>query len=169
MMSAVLLAILGIWLLLVILAQFKTCRKWMSWLHARDYCALMPEWSLFAPEPVVGDLQLLYRDKLLDGRFTLWKEVPFHKASLVRAIWNPEKRRLKTTLNAATLVLQMAARNPKSQALFISHPYMILLMCIISIPRWKCSDCRQFVIVRTFGYDTSREAEILLLSPLHKL
>jgi hypothetical protein len=167
-MSAVFIAIFGIWLMLSILAQFDAF-KWARWLQERDYFALIPDWSFFAPDPVGGDFQILYRDKLFDGQFTPWKEVALRNASLMRAIWNPEKRRRKAMINAGTSLLQIAARTPKSKVLFVSLPYLLTLTYVTTMPRRNFSDYRQFLIAHTFGYHTSKEAEILFLSPLHKL
>jgi signal transduction histidine kinase len=167
-MSAALIIILGIWLMLSILAQFDAFH-WVRWFQERDYFALIPDWSFFAPDPMAGDFQLLYRDKLFDGQFTPWKEVKFRNAPLLRAIWNPEKRRRKAMINAETALLQMVARNPKSKMLFVSLPYLITLISVTTLPRSTVSDYRQFLIAHTFGYHTSKEAEILFLSPAHKL
>jgi len=168
MMSTVFIAILGFWLLLSILAQFNIL-PWIRWVKGRDYFVLIPDWSFFAPEPAAGDLQLLYRDKLVDGQLTPWKEVAFRDISLVRALWNPEKRRRKTSLNAATLLLQQVASQPKSRELFVSLPYLFTLMHVMTMPRRNGSAYRQFLIVHAFAYHPSQEEKMLFLSSLHKL
>jgi hypothetical protein len=53
-MSAVFIALLGVWLLLSILAQFNTF-SWIRWFRGRDYFVLIPDWSIFAPEPPAGE------------------------------------------------------------------------------------------------------------------
>lgn len=168
MLSAVFLAILGLWLLLTILAQFHPS-PWVRWVQARDALTLIPDWSFFAPEPIAGDLQILYRDLLFDGQLTPWKEVTFHNASLLRAIWNPEKRRRKTSVTTATLLLQQVARHPNRRELFVSLPYLVTLMQVMTMPCSNASASRQFLIVHTFGSHTSQEAQLLFLSPLHRL
>ena len=168
MLSTVFITILGLWLLLSILEQFNIF-TWTRWVKGKDYFVLIPDWSFFAPEPVAGDLQLLYRDRRFDGQFTPWKEVAFRNASLARVIWNPEKRRRKTTLNAATLLLQLVARQPNSREIFVSLPYLFTLMHVMTLPRSNESAHRQFLIVHTFGHPPSQEAKMLFLSPIHKL
>src|ERR1043165_8847499 len=82
--------ILGLWLLVSALHQLKY-RGFVSVLKRHDHFALVPAWSFFAPNPGTTDLHLLYRDKLLDGNITLWRQVRLH-SSFERCFWNPDKR-----------------------------------------------------------------------------
>jgi hypothetical protein len=168
-MSAVFIAILEIWLILTILVQFP-CFKWVKWLRDRDYFALLPNWSFFAPNPGTSDLQILYRDKLSDGQLTPWQAVAFREGSLLHAIWNPEKRLHKAITNVCLSLLQLASDKHKSKLLFASVPYILIVMYIKALPHDGSSNSRQFLIAQTYGYCTvSQEPKILFISQFHKL
>ena len=167
-MSAVFLTILGAWLLLSILAQFSHF-VWMRWLRDRDYLALIPTWSFFAPDPGIGDLQLFYRDKLFDGQFTHWEVVAFRNSSFLRVIWNPEKRRRKAIINACLLLLQIANNHSQRKMVFVTVPYRLILMYITAMPCSKLSHARQFLIAQTFGYYPTQKAEVLFVTQIHEL
>ncbi len=61
-----------------------------------DLFSLIPTWNFFAPNPGTNDYHLLYRERLDAGGYGVWREVPFPKQSgLLKAVWNPRKRRAK--------------------------------------------------------------------------
>jgi hypothetical protein len=167
-MFAVLIALLEIWLILTILAQSPRF-KWIRWFQDRDYLALIPNWSFFAPNPGMGDFHLFYRDKLFDGQLTLWQDVAFSNGSLLQSIWNPDKRRRKAITNACLLLIQMASGKPKGEMLFVSMPYLLILRYIKTLLPNNSSHARQFLIAQTYGYyNSSQEPKILFISQFHK-
>lgn len=160
--------IFGMWLILSIFANF-TNFKWIKWLKYRDPFSLIPSWSFFAPNPGTSDFQILYRDSLFDGTYTYWKEIEYRDKSLLDMIWNPEKRKRKAIVDLCTFVLQIADRNSKNKRLLVSVPYLTILTYINSIPRNNLAIHRQFLIARTFGFNTTKEPEILFISHSHRL
>ena len=160
--------ILGTWLIISILSQFRRF-KWIKLLKYYDPFALIPSWYFFAPNPGVTDYRVLYRDKLFDGQFTVWKEVDYHRSSLLHAIWNPEKRRRKAITDTCSFLLQTASKKTKSKRLLVSVPYLAILTYVVSMPHNNLSEYRQFMIARTHGQHTTKEPEILFISNQHRL
>src|SRR3954468_7332015 len=86
--------ILGIWMFLSIVAQFRSISL-INWINNKDPFSLLPSWTFFAPNPGVVDYQILYRDKISDGHFTKWKMIFYRNNSILHSILNPDKRRRK--------------------------------------------------------------------------
>ena len=140
-----------------------------EWIIDRDPFDLIPSWTFFAPNPVVSDYQILYRDKLLNGQFSNWKQVQYRNNSILHSIWNPDKRKRKAIANYCKTILKSASKNPKNDAILLSFPYLVILTYIMSMPKNPVCKYRQFLIARTFGYISSKPPDILFISPLHNL
>jgi hypothetical protein len=159
---------LGIWLFFTIVAQFRGI-KWVEWVLAKDYFALIPSWTFFAPNPGVTDYQIFYRDKLLDGQYNNWKQVKYRNNSLLHSILNPDKRRRKAIAECCISILNAASKNKKENAILSSFPYLVILTYIMSMPKNSLCEYRQFLIACTFGYTLSKEPKILFISHLHNI
>jgi hypothetical protein len=159
---------LGIWFFLSIIAQFRGI-KLIKWIIDRDPFAFIPSWTFFAPNPGVTDYQILYRDKLSDGQFSNWKEIPFRNHSILHSILNSEKRRRKAIANCCIALLQIPNKDLKNKAILSSAPYLTILSYIMSMPMNSISVYRQFLIARSFGYISSKPQDILFISDLHNL
>lgn len=176
-MSVLFIFLLSAWLLVSVIAQLRRVRrtnpliKAVSWLKWRDYCALIPSWSFFAPNPGTSDYRLLYRDKLCDEQYTAWKEVEFPSDPLIRWVWNPGKRAKKALVDMCSSLMSMASRDLKkpSKMVYISVPYITLLTYVSRQPRSPLSEHTQFMIAATFGRHEPKGPEILFISPLHQL
>lgn len=165
--SAVVLALLGVWFLLSLCAQCLAFQHWMRWLKARDFLALIPSWHFFA-HPGEGDLHLLYRDQLDDGRqFTPWQEVELGNPSLGRVLYHPRRRRVKAVTTACMRLEQLADEHPTSKVLFVSRPYLCIATYIMGLPRKNGSHARQFLLADTSGPSPETGVEIVFLSLLH--
>jgi hypothetical protein len=173
--SAVLLGLLAFWFLLSVLAQFRRVGRvgeWLNGVKGKDVLALIPSWTFFAPNPGTRDHELLYRDRLVDGRYSTWKEIERPVGSLVRAIWNPSKRRQKAVVDMCSILMRVAAQSKTEMAakrLVISVPYLGLLTYVSCREASPLSVSRQFLIANTFGHHTDKKPEILYVSHLHAL
>lgn len=173
--SSILLGLLALWFLLSVLAQFRRVAwlgDWVSRVKHRDYLALIPAWAFFAPNPGTRDFELLFRDRLVDGQFTPWKEMERPVGSFLRAIWNPSKRRQKAVVDMCSLLTRMAAENQTelgARRVVLSVPYLGLLTYISSLKAGPLSTSRQFLIATTFGYHSDKKPDILYVSHLHAL
>lgn len=164
-MSVAFLIILGVWSMLSILAQFSSFR-WRKWLKEKDPFALIPDWALFS-HPGARTLHLLYRDQLIDGQFTPWKEVALYNPSPWRILWNPKRRQSKA-LRLCRSLLDLADYVPNRKWLLISFPYLFILTYIMTQQRQNESRSRQFLLARMDGSLSSQDAEIVFLSPMHQ-
>src|SRR3954466_8083099 len=164
--SCFIIIVLGIWLFLSILAQFRDI-KVIKWIKDSDPFALLPAWTFFAPIPGVADYKLLYRDKLLDGKYTKWIKIPYRDHSIWHSILNPDKRRQKAIADCCISLLQISIKNPKDKSILLSFPYLFILNYIMSMPKNPLCEYRQFSIIRTFGYLSDKQPDLLFTSCLH--
>jgi hypothetical protein len=173
--SAVLLGLLALWFLLSVLVQFRPVAgvgRLVVWVKSRDVLALIPAWTFFAPNPGTRDYELLYRDLLVDGLYTPWKEVERPVGSFTRALWNPAKRRQKAVVDLCSILIRMASRTKTelgAKQLVISVPYLNLLTYVSKLETSPLSAYRQFLIATTFGYHSDKKPEICYVSNLHAL
>jgi hypothetical protein len=165
-LSYFIIIMLGIWLLLSIMAQFRDV-KIIKWINDRDPFALLPAWTFFAPNPGVTDYQLFYRDKLYDGQFTTWKKVRHRDRSIFHSIVNPDKRAQKAIADCCISILQMVKENRNNRLIQKSFPYLMIMSCIMYMPKDSESEYRQFSIVRTFGFISSKKPINEFTSSLH--
>jgi hypothetical protein len=161
-------SLLGIWLFLTIVAQFSGIR-WIKWIIDRDPFDLIPSWTFFAPNPIISDYQILYRDKLFNGQFSNWEQVQYRDYSIFHSILNPDKRRRKAIAGYCKTILKSASKNLKNEAITSSYPYLVILTYIMSMPKNHLCEYRQFLIARSFGYKSSKQPDILFISNLHNL
>jgi hypothetical protein len=173
--SAIGVGLLAMWFLFSILAQFRRVGwmgGWVNWVKSRDVLAMIPSWTFFAPNPGTRDHELLYRDRLVDGRYSAWKEIERPVGSLARAFWNPAKRRQKAVVDMCSILMRIASRSKTEIAakrLVISVPYLGLLTYISCKEAGPLSVQRQFLIAHTFGHHSDKKPEILYVSHLHAL
>ena len=113
-MEYFLVTILAAWFLVSALAQVaaaETAPDWVKsasgWFQSLDTFSLIPSWNFFAPNPGTTDYHLFYRDKLESDELSVWREIPIEKEpSLLKAIWNPHKRKSKVLSDVVSIVNQ---------------------------------------------------------------
>jgi hypothetical protein len=175
LLSTVLLGLLAVWFLLSVLSQFRQVAwlgDWISRLKGWDHLALLPSWTFFAPNPGTRDYELLYRDRLVDGTYTPWKEVERPVGTLARAVWNPSKRRQKAVVDLCSILMRYMSRiqtERGARRVLLSVPYLSLLTYISGMKTGPLSAQRQFLIAHTFGYHSTQEPDILYISHPHAL
>ena len=139
-------------------------------LKSHDVFALMPVWTFFAPNPGTTDTRVLWRERLVDGAVSAWREIEPPTGGLLRTVWNPRKRIRKAITDAAPIVARRAASEPDNKLLLVSIPFLMLLNHVSSQPASPLAAARQFVIVQTAGADDEEgEPRILLVSNWHAL
>jgi len=75
---------------------YPAARRVALLVKSLDLFSLIPTWNFFAPNPGTNDYHLLYRERLDDGAYGVWREAPFPKQSgPLKLVWNPRKRRAK--------------------------------------------------------------------------
>src|SRR5207249_4775889 len=86
----------------------------------------IPLWTFFAPNPGVSDYYILFRDRLVNGSLTCWREVPLSLSrGWSRAVWHPDRRRRKALMDLASALVQFAQKSELGVTLTI--PYLLLL------------------------------------------
>jgi hypothetical protein len=131
-----------------------------------DLCGLIPHWTFFAPVPGTADYFLLYRDQLLDGSLTDWRELPLCDSRKPwHIIWNPRKREKKALFDLTSALMREVLAAPVEVAQF-SVPYLVLLSYVSGLPRAFTGKGTQFLLMSS---DRGREPEALYTSMVHSL
>jgi hypothetical protein len=167
-----LLAFFGGWLLISVCNQFvlvnaivkRRAFPIVKW----DIFALIPYWCFWSACPN-RDCLLLYRDKLTDGSFTLWRSVWGPSRGPLGWIWNPRIRNWKVIDNWLPALLALAQGEKSANEFFVSRLYVSAAVYISGLKRSDRTDRRQFMVARISGFDSDEPAEILFVSPLFRL
>jgi hypothetical protein len=165
--TVVIVAVFCAWFLLSVLNQFNRGAL-IRWIKQRDAFSLIPVWTFFAPRPGVTDYNVLFRDRGRDGRCGSWHEVQADQPRWFKGIWNPGKRVRKGTTDVCNMLMRHA--DPKlGKKMYVQMPYLTLLHHACEQPRSELSFLRQFAIVRTFGFESTEEPQVVFVSALHRL
>lgn len=141
-----------------------------AWVAKIDAFGLIPNWSLFAPNPAVTDPHLVCRDDAGQGVVKPFQEMDGHvfDKGLSVAVWNPSRRVSKGILDALTELLVLADSIEACEIRF-SLPYLRLANYTLSLPAAPDSVSRQFGIVLCTGFDHRDPPELVFLSEFHVL
>lgn len=157
------------WFLTTVLCQFPGYGIG-KFLKGRDYCAVIPIWTFFAPNPATQDFVLLFRDQHISGTISAWKMFEYRLPSpAIRWLWNPGKRRSKVIHDMATVWLLIAEREPACKTFMLSVPYLCLLHQVCAAPRGHSAIATQMAIGSVHRNQRDAPAEIFATSEFHKL
>ncbi len=171
-MTLVVLIALALWLTASVANQFPG--PWTGLLSGLNTFALLPRLHFFAPDPIDVDYHLVFHDFLADGQASPWRQIPTERNGPTRILWSTAKRdhqaMLTTVAGLAGLQQSVApvVRDPLA-AIQLSLPYLFLLHRARQAPRFPESHERQFMIVETTGFGTSRQVALGILSNPHRL
>jgi hypothetical protein len=159
----------GLWLGLTALCQLptKTSDRIRTW----DLLNIIPRWNFFAPRPSTQDFHLLFRDRLVDGTVSPWREVPpARPPKLINPIWNPGRRYNKALFDATQHLAQEVKRYRHNlPGLRISIPYLAILNFVSNLEHSSDATELQFLIMASKGRAALSEPEIVFVSSLHAL
>lgn len=132
---------------------------------------LVPDWRFFAPVPAEHEYHLLYRDQLIGGTETEWREINFgQRRSVLHLVWAPHRRREKGLFDAASELLRAAEEMDDFGVIKLSAAYLALLNVATFYPKHDPEAVRtQFLIIRAAEYEPSVIPDPLLLSDFHRL
>ncbi|MBB6271141.1 hypothetical protein HDF26_001568 [Pedobacter cryoconitis] len=171
--ESIIATILGIWLLLTILCQFRNTKFSGYIRHKVDVFGLIPLWTFFAPNPGKSDYHLLYRDKIDEDIHGDWEEMDItEERSLWSWCWNPDKRDKKIL---ADVIQSLVASIPHYKGdkgydlLMFSMPYLIVLHAVSHCKCNSGSVQRQFMLAETSGYLKETSPSVILLSVFHQI
>jgi hypothetical protein len=167
-MAVIVIGLWACWFAVSALTQFVPPR-WDETLRAWDVFSLLPRWTFFAPNPGVSDFHLLYRDRLANGTFGPWTEIPLEdRNALGKAFWNPRKRKGKLLSDAVRGLIRIAALYPAT-GYKTTMPYLVILNFIASLPRWPLTTGTQFLNMESFGFFAAKPPRVVFRSEMHRL
>jgi hypothetical protein len=168
MWSEIALAVVVLWLVLTIVAQFDAAERFIGKI---DPFQLLPRWTFFAPNPGVTDYHLVARLKDARGEMGSWMAVPMNAPrSRFSYFWNPRNRASKILNDAAqSLGILRASDQFGEDGLPLCLPYLVLLHYVdAKICRGRHKGEVQFAIVESTGHD-ERNLEFAYLSKFHPI
>jgi hypothetical protein len=160
---------LAAWLVVSALNQFGL--RAIQRIKRSDFFSLIPRWTFFAPNPSTTDYQLLYRDRLRDGRVTGWRAATRQREmSLVTALWNPSKRRQKAVIDFTHGMLRQFRRSPEhTDSLQLTLAYIALLLLAASAEHEAAAESTQFAVLQTHGFHPLQDPRLAMHSRFHAL
>ena len=168
--------IMGTWLILSVCWQvvFMTMKSRFSQRFIQlsrkwDVLGLLPTYAFFSTVPTY-DLFLFHRDKLINGEWTPWLQLTDPPAPGAW-IWCPSKRKTRAVMLFCTMVLRAALKDVQSPnaSLQTAMGFIALTKYVSGPVASPLSQFRQFMIVRTHGFEAVTKPEILFVSPLFHL
>lgn len=133
-----------------------------------DPFGLVPCWLLWS-NPGTEEYFVLYRDRLISGSLTPWRNSWSMPRNPFRWICNPHLRKWKTCFDAWFLLLGSVAIGKKQPAeMFMSRTYLSTAVYISNLQPSLGVEFRQFMVARTSIVDQEKPAEILFVSPFFR-
>jgi hypothetical protein len=172
-MIAVAAVIFGLWCALTVgkNAELFARSPWLMSVVGR-LDPVVPRWTFFAPNPLVKDYHLLYRDVWESGtsawRVAVGKE-PAPGSVFWRALWNPGGRQHKALLDVVGAVNQIAELERDKGPTAVLHytvPYLLLLNFVSGLSHDPRTTGVQFLVMAQ-AMDTP--AHPIILSSIHSL
>jgi hypothetical protein len=151
-----------IWVLLTIVKQFD---KTVLRLSEYDIFALIPNWTLFAPNPRFSDYKIFYRDKFIDGTISDLFEIDWISNKAKNFLWKGQMREQKFLSLVSKDVYKY--RDKKIDFLFFFNIKTIMLKNYLK--NYKVPDnitTRQITVVETYGHLINREELIIFVTDI---
>lgn len=162
------LAALGFGGLLTVTVLIQPVRwGWRKRMKHYDPLFYVPIWTFFAPEPLVHDFRLIWRERLTDGTIGPWHEIEPPQDGLLRGLWNPKMRARKAVFDFGFGLVRHATGSDRRSAM-LSLEYLGILQHVLGLASSPLSAGRQFAVVRTKGADSDDGAlELQFASTWH--
>lgn len=143
---------------------------WLQW-KVDPTAMAIPNWRFFAPTPGRHDFNLLYRDKLVDGQLSEWREHSIGvERKALQMVWHPGRRMEKALFDAITGLFQLAEQLEDDRRVQLTVPYIALLNFITNEAEHAADTVEvQFMIGHSAAHEASVEPKMLFLSAWHKL
>jgi len=136
---------------------------------------VVPSWRFFGPNPMIGDMHLLFRRRSEGGLLGRWEEIWIPPQGRLRALWNPsrlEDKALADMVNAMLAVSHSLKRRISdearlNQAIQFSQPYLALLAWVMDYGgQPTVREQRQFAVVESRN-DGGAGHSLIFLSHFH--
>lgn len=165
MIEAVAVLGLAVWFALSVLNQFAHGDV-LKGLHRFDPAGLLPNWTFFAPNPGVMDLELLVADQAADGQWSPWRRVVLGRRSRLRTLWNPRGRYEKLFADLSQgLMLSTECGTQGARVNQLGVPYIWLLWIAERQAADFRAERRRFAIVGATRHLDEVPVDLLFVSP----
>lgn len=179
--------ILAVWLLLTALNQFQWGRQLAEPLLRYDVCAVVPNWTFFAPNPISTDTHLLHRDIYADGRPGPWRTIELRHRSGPLGSSGGERRVAKGILDLQHTLLvpntegdrggasppepedRAGDLKPASPSILFSTAYLACLNVAYQAPHDQFAAGAQFALATAAGPEDEQRASVQFVSARHVL
>lgn len=136
-------------------------------MQLKDSFSILPNWRFFAPEPAMHDYHFFYRTLNASGDTSLWKGVDVIEGRKLRQIaWFPTRRPEKAIFDICSELLQLLDKN--FSVVQRTPGYRVLteyLRVQVNKDGAEGVEGFQFALARATGYDTSKDPEMIFVSP----
>jgi hypothetical protein len=150
MLIYIIFSILLLFNLATILFQIKPLKSILSkW----DKLNILPNYSFFAPKPLMNDYRLVYK-VLKEDEAAEWLEVPmYNNFSPVRLLWHPFKYYNKGMIDTFQFLLQEFEAVENKKYIRLSLPYLSILMVIAKYLKQQNLEnvCVRFAFLQSEG------------------
>jgi len=140
-------------------------KKIQSIIAKYNFLGLLPNYSFFAPKPLVNDFRLVY--KLVSSEEQEWIEVPMYRRfSLVRVFWHPFKYYNKGMIDTCQFLMQEFRALETKKYIQLSLHYLTVLLAISKHVKSSGIDCSEvrFAIVTSEGREDLKISKVLFAS-----
>ncbi|MFE1553234.1 hypothetical protein [Streptomyces sp. NPDC058718] len=129
---------------------------------------VLPDWRLFAPQPVMHDFHLLCRagEPGHEGEWQVASTIA--KRSVAQFVWYPERRRDKAFLDLCQEVSFAAGEGPSSAQATPAYRILVDYVGEYLAATGSPGEMFQFMILRTGGHDSEEPPTCTFLSPHEK-
>lgn len=173
---------MGAWLAITFLNQFHHGRELIGWLLRYDVCAMVPNWTFFAPNPVRADTHLVYRDIYDDGSYGPWRAIELRDRVGILAVSGGDRRVAKGILDLQDTLLaweeaRVSPSSPPDRAhlepapphLLLSTAYLAYLQVVCQADHTGFAVGTQFALASAEGPDDEVNASVMFVSARHTL
>lgn len=162
-MVIIILFIYGIIILLNIVVQFS---KPLFNLMKYNFFGVVMIWKLFAPSPREVDVKMFYRDLFDNGKTSKLKEIFYYKKPALKYFfWKTTDINYSTIAKYLKLIsIMKSKKNYTDEEVFKSREYKAVELIVKRQPRYKRTIKRQLVLLKSYGYHTELEPEVLMIA-----
>lgn len=136
-----------------------------------DRLGILPNYSFFAPTPMVNDYRLVYRIVADDESASEWHELPVcGDARPTRALFNPLKYYNKAFIDGCNFILQEYAALENKRYIQLSDYYIGMLRLIAQlVPAERAGMRIRFAVVSSENPGELRIKQVIFVSMPHEL
>jgi|GEM_PF-2139138 len=148
------------WIVLMAIKQFD---KNILSLSRFDVFALIPNWTLFAPNPKFSDYKIFYRDQLTDGTIGDLTEIDWINNKRKNFLWKGQMREQKF-LSFVSKDTFKYRKNNADLLFFYNNKTLMLKNFVKHYQVPENISGRQLVVVETYGHLIAKRELVVLVT-----